>query len=414
MQGKSTAEERDAHVCGARVLCVHARRRCPLRACAPVLPARHVQCMRACVHARELICILRTHHSNSHSATNSTLLLSLLSQIALPPTHAHPPLSIWPPLSRPLLPLPPACFFFSSVLPRVRMVKFGKYLVANQVSEWSSQYVRYKKLKKTIKQIAAAQPAQHAHTHPALQPADAEAFALSSAVWAAHHLAEAGRGRAASESRVTAHAAQAAAAAAAAASSDNSSDIENQLERAAQEEEEHKNGPARPRSLSALKGALDESSSQPRVSPSPPALRSSSFDELDPTQQHHARRHSFARINSLMHVMGPSALNLFKPHASMNTRSSPGPARSEGGSSEDPDAVSCGRCGGCGDDRERAGEHGPVCAWPHCAICCAIVHSACVDAALAISWPLRSCCCCSCRLCVSALRASSCSPQRHL
>ena len=35
------------------------------------------------------------------------------------------------------------------------MVKFGKYLQEHRVTEWQSQYVRYKKLKKLLKQVAA-------------------------------------------------------------------------------------------------------------------------------------------------------------------------------------------------------------------------------------------------------------------
>lgn len=203
------------------------------------------------------------------------------------------------------------------------MVKFGKYLVANQVSEWNSQYIRYKKLKKTIKQIAAQQK-ERQRTRPSMQTtADAEAFALSSAVWAAHHL-DANRDRLESGSHAT--------------HSDNS-DIENQLSG-----EEHKTPAMHPRSLSAaLKGALDEAA-VPHISSSPPVpsvlARSSSFDDDSDHQQlhHDEHRRSLARINSLVHVMGPSALNLYKQQpAALNTRSSPGlmparPSHSEAGS----------------------------------------------------------------------------------
>ena len=203
------------------------------------------------------------------------------------------------------------------------MVKFGKYLIANQVSEWSSQYIRYKKLKKTIKQIAAAQKEKRQQT--TLQPADAEAFALSSAVWAAHHL-EAGRDRrdsSASESRP--------ATASHATYSDNS-DIENQQDRAQRDfaGEEHKNGGSGAlgtRSLSALKGALDDGA-LPHPSSSPPLpsvlARSSSFED-DSDHQHQEHRRTLARINSLVNVMGPSALQLYKqPSLAIGTRSSPG------------------------------------------------------------------------------------------
>jgi len=88
------------------------------------------------------------------------------------------------------------------------MVKFGKYLVQNRVPEWEAAYLRYKKLKKTLKQIRRARALANANdpnatTNANLEAASsrkkkrkkgpvdkktAEALALSSAVWAKHHL----------------------------------------------------------------------------------------------------------------------------------------------------------------------------------------------------------------------------------
>ena len=64
------------------------------------------------------------------------------------------------------------------------MVKFGKYLAAHRVAEWQSQYVRYKQLKKLLKQVAAesAAPSDGSDSSGAVN--NARQVALSSRQWA--------------------------------------------------------------------------------------------------------------------------------------------------------------------------------------------------------------------------------------
>ena len=63
------------------------------------------------------------------------------------------------------------------------MVKFGKYLIAHRVTEWQSQYVRYKQLKKLLKQVASEESAT-ADGHSSSTVNNARQVALSSRQWA--------------------------------------------------------------------------------------------------------------------------------------------------------------------------------------------------------------------------------------
>ena len=65
------------------------------------------------------------------------------------------------------------------------MVKFGKYLQAHSVTEWQSQYVRYKQLKKLLKQVAAEKKAaSSADGSDSSTLHSARQVALSSRQWA--------------------------------------------------------------------------------------------------------------------------------------------------------------------------------------------------------------------------------------
>ena len=63
------------------------------------------------------------------------------------------------------------------------MVKFGKYLLAHRVTEWQSQYVRYKQLKKLLKRVAAERAAS-ADASESTSINNARQVALSSKQWA--------------------------------------------------------------------------------------------------------------------------------------------------------------------------------------------------------------------------------------